>query len=98
MMNSKMMFSGKGLVITGAFLLVSVALISVFPRLRVDLTQDSLYTLADGTRNIVRNLEKPVELLFFYSEEATADVHSCAPMAPAYRSCCRKWRSPARAT
>jgi len=73
-MNSKMMFSGKGLVITGAFLLVSVALISVFPRLRVDLTQDSLYTLADGTRNIVRNLEKPVELLFFYSEEATADV------------------------
>jgi len=74
MMNSKMMFSGKGLVITGAFLLVSVALISVFPRLRVDLTQDSLYTLADGTRNIVRNLEKPVELLFFYSEEATADV------------------------
>jgi ABC-type uncharacterized transport system involved in gliding motility auxiliary subunit len=74
MMNSKMMFSGKGLVITAAFLLVSVALISVFPRLRVDLTQDSLYTLADGTRNIVRDLEKPVELLFFYSEEATADV------------------------
>jgi hypothetical protein len=31
MMNSKMMFSGKGLVITAAFLLVSVALISVFP-------------------------------------------------------------------
>jgi len=74
MMNSKLMFSGKGLVITGAFLLVSVALISVFPRLRVDLTQDSLYTLADGTRNIVRTLETPVELLFFYSEEATADV------------------------
>lgn len=74
MMNSKMMFSGKGLVITGIFLLVSVALISVFPRLRVDLTQDSLYTLADGTRNIVRELERPVELLFFYSEEATADV------------------------
>jgi len=74
MMNSKLMFSGKGLVITGVFLLVSVALISVFPRLRVDLTQDSLYTLADGTRTIVRTLETPVELLFFYSEEATADV------------------------
>lgn len=73
-MNSKILFSGKGLVLTGAFLLVSVALISVFPRLRIDLTQDSLYTLADGTRNIVRDLEKPVELLFFYSEEATADV------------------------
>ncbi len=74
MMNSKLLFSAKGLVITAAFLLLSVALISVFPRLRIDLTQDSLYTLADGTRNIVSNLEKPVDLLFFYSEEATADV------------------------
>jgi ABC-type uncharacterized transport system involved in gliding motility auxiliary subunit len=74
MMNSKLLFSGKGLVITAAFLLLSVALISVFPRLRIDLTQDSLYTLADGTRNIVSGLEKPVDLLFFYSEEATADV------------------------
>ncbi len=74
MMNSKLLFSGKGLVITGAFLLLSVALISAFPRLRIDLTQDSLYTLADGTRNIVSGLEKPVDLLFFYSEEATADV------------------------
>jgi ABC-type uncharacterized transport system involved in gliding motility auxiliary subunit len=74
MMNSKLLFSGKGLVITAAFLLLSVALISVFPRLRIDLTQDSLYTLADGTRNIVSNLDKPVDLLFFYSEEATADV------------------------
>lgn len=74
MMNSKLLFSGKGLVITAAFLLLSVALISVFPRLRIDLTQDSLYTLADGTRNIVSTLDKPVDLLFFYSEEATADV------------------------
>jgi ABC-type uncharacterized transport system involved in gliding motility auxiliary subunit len=74
MMNSKLLFSGKGLVLTAAFLLLSVALISVFPRLRIDLTQDSLYTLADGTRNIVSSLDKPVDLLFFYSEEATADV------------------------
>ena len=68
------LFSGAGLAITGVFLLVSVAVISLFPRLRIDLTQDDLYTLADGTRNIVSGLEKPVEILFFYSEEATADV------------------------
>ncbi|MES3007312.1 MAG: Gldg family protein [Pseudomonadota bacterium] len=68
------LFSGAGLALTGVFLLVSVAVISLFPRLRIDLTQDDLYTLADGTRNIVSGLEKPVEILFFYSEEATADV------------------------
>jgi ABC-type uncharacterized transport system involved in gliding motility auxiliary subunit len=74
MMKNKTLFSATGLMLTGLFLLVSVALISVFPRLRIDLTQDNLYTLAEGTRNIVRSLERPVELLFFYSEEATADV------------------------
>jgi len=42
--------------------------------MRVDLTEDNLYTLAPGTRNIVSGLERPVELLFFYSEEATAEV------------------------
>lgn len=74
MMNSKTLFSTTGLVMTGLFLIVSVAVISLIPRLRIDLTQDNLYTLADGTRTIVSALEKPVELLFFYSEEATADV------------------------
>lgn len=74
MMNSKTLFSATGLVLTGLFLIVSVAVISMIPRLRVDLTEDNLYTLAQGTRNIVSDLERPVELLFFYSEEATADV------------------------
>jgi ABC-type uncharacterized transport system involved in gliding motility auxiliary subunit len=74
MMNSKTLFSATGLVLTGLFLIVSVAVISMIPRMRVDLTEDNLYTLAQGTRNIVSGLERPVELLFFYSEEATADV------------------------
>lgn len=73
-MNNKTLFSATGLVLTGLFLLISVAVISLIPRWRVDLTDDSLYTLADGTRTIVSGLERPVELLFFYSEEATANV------------------------
>ena len=73
-MNSKTLFSATGLVLTGLFLIVSVAVISMIPRLRIDLTQDNLYTLAQGTRNIVSSVERPIELLFFYSEEATADV------------------------
>ncbi len=73
-MKARQLFSVSGLILTGVFLLVSVAVISsVFPRLRLDLTQDDLYTLADGTREIVTELDRPVELLFFYSEEATAD-------------------------
>ena len=73
-MLNRYLFSATGLAFTGIFLIVSIAIISSFPRLRLDLTEDRLFTLAEGTRNIVRNLETPVELLFFYSDEATGDV------------------------
>jgi ABC-type uncharacterized transport system involved in gliding motility auxiliary subunit len=73
-MQHRSLFSVAGLAFTGLFLIVSIAMISSFPRLRIDLTQDRLFTLAEGTRNIVRGLESPVELMFFYSDEATANV------------------------
>jgi len=73
MMKNKL-FSATGLALVGLFLLVSVAVISLIPRMRIDLTADNLYTLADGTRNIVSGLERPVDLMFFYSEDATENV------------------------
>ncbi|MGB1746786.1 MAG: GldG family protein [Pseudohongiellaceae bacterium] len=72
-MNSKALFSSAGL--AGIFfgVIVSVILITMLPGLRIDLTEDRLYTLSEGTRNIVSNLETPIELRFFYSESATED-------------------------
>lgn len=72
-MNYKTLFSSIGLVGIAVALIVSVAVISVLPSFRIDLTEDQLYTLSDGTRNIVANLDQPVELMFFYSESATED-------------------------
>ena len=73
MVNSKALFSSAGL--AGIFfgVIVSVMLITMLPGLRIDLTEDRLYTLSEGTRNIVSNLETPIELRFFYSESATED-------------------------
>lgn len=73
MVNSKALFSSAGL--AGIFfgVIVSVILITMLPGLRIDLTEDRLYTLSEGTRNIVSNLETPIELRFFYSESATED-------------------------
>lgn len=73
MMKNKL-FSATGLALVALFLLISVAVISLIPRMRMDLTADNLYTLADGTRNIVSGLERPVDLMFFYSEDATENV------------------------
>lgn len=58
------------------FVLVNVAA-SRFVGLRADLTEDRLYSLSEGTRNIVRKLEKPVELTLYYSDAlgTTAPVY-----------------------
>ena len=73
-MNKKALFSNAGLALTAAGLLVTVLIISLLPRIRIDLTQDSLYTLSDATRDIVANLDRPIELTFFYSEESVTEV------------------------
>ncbi|MBU2098783.1 MAG: Gldg family protein [Gammaproteobacteria bacterium] len=73
-MKNRMLFSNTGLAITAIGLLVVVVIISLLPRLRIDLTEDNLYTLSNATRDIVSSLERPVELTFFYSEESVAEV------------------------
>ncbi len=73
-MNNKSLFSAFVLGLIALGLLVVVALISWIPSVRIDLTEDRLYSLSDGTRNIVSNLEEPVELIFFYSDSATEDA------------------------
>lgn len=67
-------FSKTGLAIIALATVVGVAIISALPSLRIDLTEDNLYTLSDGTHNIVSSLQTPIELMFFYSESATEDI------------------------
>jgi ABC-type uncharacterized transport system involved in gliding motility auxiliary subunit len=50
---------------------VSVNILSQFllPRARVDLTQGSLYSVSVGTKKVLSNLEEPINLSFYYSDE-----------------------------
>ena len=73
-MNKKVLFSSFGLAAIALILLLSVLVVSFLPSLRIDLTEDRLYSLSDGTRNILSSLNQPVELMFFYSDSATEDV------------------------
>ena len=73
-MNKKLIFSSFGLAAIALILLLSVLVVSFLPSLRIDLTEDRLYSLSDGTRNILASLNQPVELMFFYSDSATEDV------------------------
>lgn len=73
-MNTKSLFSSAGLVVIAVGLVFAVAIISLLPGWRIDLTEDNLYSLSDGTRNIVASLEHPIELMFFYSDSAIEDL------------------------
>lgn len=62
------------IVIAILFLVINMVSNSLFTSTRIDLTQNDLYTLTDGTRNIVQNIEEPVTMYLFYSDKASEDV------------------------
>lgn len=59
-----------------AVLFIAVTLFSnaLLGGLRVDLTEDKLYTISEGTRNILGKIGEPVNLYFFFSDRATEDL------------------------
>jgi len=42
--------------------------------MRFDLTGNSLYTLSDGTRNILEDMDEPVNLYLYFSEDVSRDL------------------------
>lgn len=65
----------SGFVGIAALLLLAVALISLLPPLRLDLTEDKLYTLSTGTLNLLDKLDgEPVQLTLYYSDSVSKDI------------------------
>lgn len=58
------------------FLVFSVFNNTFFNHVRLDLTENKLFTLTEGSREIVAALDEPIHLYFFFSEKASADLTS----------------------
>lgn len=72
---SKAVTGRIGLAVLALAFVAAVAAVNVaFKGLRVDLTENRLYTLADGTRRVLAAIPEPVNVYFFYSDKATANV------------------------
>ena len=54
------------------FLASNVIMSSWFSGARLDLTENSLYSLSKGTRQTLRDLNEPITLTFYYSRDAAA--------------------------
>ena len=67
-----------GLTSIGLLIIVMIATLMVsnllFKGWRLDLTENKLYTISDGTKNILSSIDEGVNLYFFFSDEGTADV------------------------
>ncbi len=67
--------TGSSLLVIAAVFLAAVVLSGLFLRgLRVDLTENRLYTLTDGTKAVIDKIEEPINLYFFFSEDAARDL------------------------
>jgi ABC-type uncharacterized transport system involved in gliding motility auxiliary subunit len=74
-MTNRKTFSRFGLVTVAALLVLGISVSNALLQgFRLDLTQNKLYTLSEGTEKILENIEEPVNLYFFYSDRATANI------------------------
>src|SRR5258705_2980328 len=67
---------GSGTLIALAVLFIGLTILFSYALRgwRIDLTQNHLYSLADGSKNTIAKLKEPINLYFFYSQQATADL------------------------
>jgi ABC-type uncharacterized transport system involved in gliding motility auxiliary subunit len=74
-MNKKILLSGTGVIITAALSMAIIILVnSTLTSWRLDLTENKLFTLSEGTLNIIQNLDEPVTLNFYVSKKLMSDV------------------------
>lgn len=67
--------AGSTLVILAVLFVALVVLVGALLRgARLDLTSNQLYTLSDGTIAVIDKLEEPINLYFYFSDQAAQDM------------------------
>jgi ABC-type uncharacterized transport system involved in gliding motility auxiliary subunit len=73
--NNRSLVSAGTLVLLAILFVALSILSSVFLKgLRFDLTENNLYTLSNGTKNILRSMDEPVTLTLYFSEDVSRDL------------------------
>jgi ABC-type uncharacterized transport system involved in gliding motility auxiliary subunit len=71
----KPLFSRLGLIALALAFVAGISLINnVFHGVQVDLTENRLYTLSEGTGKILGKIAEPVHVYLFYSDKATTNI------------------------
>ncbi|MFT4712243.1 MAG: ABC-type uncharacterized transport system involved in gliding motility auxiliary subunit, partial [Candidatus Azotimanducaceae bacterium] len=62
------------LVVFALFLVFTIINNTFFQSVRIDLTENSLYTLAEGTKDLIEKIDEPIKFRFFFSQQASEDL------------------------
>jgi ABC-type uncharacterized transport system involved in gliding motility auxiliary subunit len=73
------------LLVVLAFVVAVVAANEFLRGVRVDLTESNLYTLGEGTQAVLDDIDEPINLYFFFSNDATANLPSLRTYAARVR-------------
>ncbi len=68
--------SGSLVLLALAFIAAVIISNQLFSGWRIDLTENRLYTLSDGTKRILENIDEPINLHFYFSDRATESLPS----------------------
>jgi len=72
---NRIIYSSTGLALLFcAFLVFTVLNNLLFSSVRLDLTENKLYTLSSGSREIIESIDEPINIYFFFSEKASEDL------------------------
>ena len=97
MRNSRLTYSALGVV---AALLLAIGVNMLADRLlsaaRIDLTQNQLYTLSPGTRQVLGSLQDPITLRLFYSRKLGSEAPQFGAYAERVREMLREYVATSR--
>ncbi len=72
---TKRLFTGSSLVLLAALFIALTVLSGVLLRgMRLDLTENQLYTVSEGTKAILADIDEPINLYFYFSDEASREI------------------------
>ncbi len=73
------------------FVALNIAVDAGITTARLDLTENGLFTLAQGTKNIIAGLQEPVTLRFYYSKNVAADYAQVSVYATRVRDLLQRY-------
>ena len=84
--------SGLSLALLAIGFVVAVMLSNLlFSGWKIDLTENKLYTLSDGTKKLLSSIEEPINLYLFFSDQASEDLQSLRGYAQRVREMLREF-------